>query len=59
MIRPDRFTLYKIISMEYVATRARRNEYEDPNKNLLRKIIAEVLKNVEDERIDDTIDSGN
>jgi 4-hydroxythreonine-4-phosphate dehydrogenase len=35
----------------------RRSEYEDRNKNPLRKITAEVLKNVEDERIDDSIDS--
>jgi 4-hydroxythreonine-4-phosphate dehydrogenase len=35
----------------------RRNEYDERNKNPLRKITAEVLKNVEDERIDDTIDS--
>ena len=35
----------------------RRNEYEDRTKNPLRKITAEVLRNVEDERIDDTIDS--
>ena len=35
----------------------RRNEFEERNKNPLRKITAEVLKNVEDERIDDTIDS--
>jgi 4-hydroxythreonine-4-phosphate dehydrogenase len=34
----------------------RRNDYEDRNKNPLRKITAEVLKNVEDEKIDDTID---
>ena len=34
----------------------RRNEYEERNKNPLRKITAEVLKNVEDEKIDDTID---
>jgi 4-hydroxythreonine-4-phosphate dehydrogenase len=34
----------------------RRNEYEERNRNPLRKITAEVLKNVEDERIDDTID---
>jgi 4-hydroxythreonine-4-phosphate dehydrogenase len=34
----------------------RRNEYDERNKNPLRKITAEVLKNVEDERIDDTID---
>lgn len=34
----------------------RRNDYEERNKNPLRKITAEVLKNVEDEKIDDTID---
>jgi 4-hydroxythreonine-4-phosphate dehydrogenase len=34
----------------------RRNEYDERNKNPLRKITAEVLRNVEDERIDDTID---
>jgi 4-hydroxythreonine-4-phosphate dehydrogenase len=34
----------------------KRNEYDDRNKNPLRKITAEVLKNVEDEKIDDTID---
>lgn len=34
----------------------RRSEYEERNKNPLRKITAEVLKNVEDEKIDDTID---
>jgi 4-hydroxythreonine-4-phosphate dehydrogenase len=33
----------------------RRNEYEERNRNPLRKITAEVLKNVEDERIDDSI----
>ncbi len=32
-----------------------RNEYDERNKNPLRKITAEVLRNVEDERIDDTI----
>lgn len=36
----------------------RRNEYDDRTKNPLRKITAEVLKNVEDEKIDDTIDKG-
>jgi len=36
----------------------RRIEYEERNKNPLRKITAEVLKNVEDEKIDDTIDRG-
>jgi 4-hydroxythreonine-4-phosphate dehydrogenase len=35
----------------------RRNEYDDRNKNPLRKITAEVLKNVEDERIDDSIET--
>ena len=30
----------------------RRNEFEERNKNPLRKVTAEVLKNVEDERID-------
>jgi 4-hydroxythreonine-4-phosphate dehydrogenase len=34
----------------------RRAEYDERNRNPLRKITAEVLKNVEDERIDDTID---
>jgi 4-hydroxythreonine-4-phosphate dehydrogenase len=34
----------------------RRNGYDERNKNPLRKITAEVLKNVEDEKIDDTID---
>jgi 4-hydroxythreonine-4-phosphate dehydrogenase len=34
----------------------RRLEYDERNKNPLRKITAEVLKNVEDEKIDDTID---
>lgn len=34
----------------------RRNEYDERNKNPLRKITAEVLRNVEDEKIDDTID---
>lgn len=34
----------------------RRAEYEDRNKNPQRKITAEVLKNVEDEEIDESID---
>ena len=34
----------------------RRNEYDERNRNPLRKITAEVLRNVEDEKIDDTID---
>ena len=36
----------------------RRIDFDERNKNPLRKITAEVLKNVEDERIDDTIDAG-
>jgi len=35
----------------------RRNEYDERNKNPLRKITAEVLKNVEDEKIDDSIET--
>jgi 4-hydroxythreonine-4-phosphate dehydrogenase len=35
----------------------RRIEYDERNKNPLRKITAEVLKNVEDDRIDDSIES--
>lgn len=35
----------------------RRNEYDERNRNPLRKITAEVLKNVEDEKIDDSIDT--
>jgi len=35
----------------------RRSEFEERNHNPLRKITAEVLRNVEDERIDDTIDA--
>jgi 4-hydroxythreonine-4-phosphate dehydrogenase len=34
-----------------------RNEFEERNRNPLRKITAEVLRNVEDEKIDDTIDA--
>lgn len=34
----------------------RRKEYDERNQNPLRKITAEVLRNVEDEKIDDTID---
>jgi 4-hydroxythreonine-4-phosphate dehydrogenase len=34
----------------------RRNDYDERNKNPLRKITAEVLRNVEDERIDDPMD---
>jgi 4-hydroxythreonine-4-phosphate dehydrogenase len=35
----------------------RRNEYDERNKNPLRKITAEVLKNVEDEKIDDSLET--
>lgn len=35
----------------------RRSEYDERNKNPLRKITAEVLKNVEDEKIDDSIET--
>jgi len=35
----------------------RRNDYDERNKNPLRKITAEVLKNVEDEKIDDSIET--
>jgi len=35
----------------------RRDEYDERNKNPLRKITAEVLKNVEDEKIDDSIET--
>jgi 4-hydroxythreonine-4-phosphate dehydrogenase len=34
----------------------RRYDYDERNKNPLRKVTAEILKNVEDERIDSTID---
>jgi 4-hydroxythreonine-4-phosphate dehydrogenase len=34
----------------------RRNEYEERNRNPLRKITSEILKHVQDEKIDDTID---
>lgn len=37
----------------------RRIEYDERNLNPLRKITAEVLKNVEDEKIDDTIDKNS
>jgi 4-hydroxythreonine-4-phosphate dehydrogenase len=35
----------------------KRSEYDERNRNPLRKITAEVLKNVVDERIDDSIDA--
>lgn len=41
---------------ECIAIAARRADYEERNRNPLRKITAEVLKHVEDEKIDETID---
>jgi 4-hydroxythreonine-4-phosphate dehydrogenase len=41
---------------ECIAIADRRAQYEERNKNPLRKITAEVLKHVEDEKIDETID---
>lgn len=41
---------------ECIALAQRRAEYDERNKNPLRKITAEVLKHVEDEKIDETID---
>ena len=41
---------------ECAAIIERRAAYEERNRNPLRKITSEVLKNVEDERIDETID---
>jgi len=41
---------------ECIAIAERRAQYEERNKNPLRKITAEVLKHVEDEKIDETID---
>jgi 4-hydroxythreonine-4-phosphate dehydrogenase len=41
---------------ECVAIAERRAQYDERNKNPLRKITAEVLKHVEDEKIDETID---
>lgn len=41
---------------ECVAIAERRAQYEERNRNPLRKITAEVLKHVEDEKIDETID---
>lgn len=37
----------------------RRSEYDERNKNPLRKVTAEVLRHVEDEKIDETIDKNN
>lgn len=41
---------------ECIAIAERRLAYDERNKNPLRKITAEVLKHVEDEKIDETID---
>jgi 4-hydroxythreonine-4-phosphate dehydrogenase len=41
---------------ECIAIAERRAQYEERNRNPLRKITAEVLKHVEDEKIDETID---
>ena len=41
---------------ECIGIAERRVQYEERNKNPLRKITAEVLKHVEDEKIDETID---
>jgi 4-hydroxythreonine-4-phosphate dehydrogenase len=41
---------------ECIAIINRKTDYDERNKNPLRKITADVLKNVEDEKIDDTID---
>jgi 4-hydroxythreonine-4-phosphate dehydrogenase len=49
-------TSFTMAVFECVDIINRRNEYDERNKNPLRKITAEVLRNVEDERIDDTID---
>jgi 4-hydroxythreonine-4-phosphate dehydrogenase len=52
---PTSFTTAVFECLEIIQNR---NEYEERNKNPLRKITAEVLRNVEDEKIDDTIDRG-
>jgi 4-hydroxythreonine-4-phosphate dehydrogenase len=41
---------------ECIGIAERRAQYEERNRNPLRKITAEVLKHVEDEKIDETID---
>jgi 4-hydroxythreonine-4-phosphate dehydrogenase len=48
-------TSFTTAVFECVDIITRRNEYDERTKNPLRKITAEVLKNVEDERIDDSI----
>lgn len=49
-------TSFTTALFECIALAERRAEYEERNKNPLRKITAEVLKHVEDEKIDETID---
>ena len=49
-------TSFIIAVFECVDIINRRTEYEERNKNPLRKITAEVLRNVVDEKIDETID---
>lgn len=49
-------TSFTTAVFECVTLLKNRADYEERNKNPLRKITAEVLKNVEDEKIDDTID---
>jgi 4-hydroxythreonine-4-phosphate dehydrogenase len=50
-------TSFTTAVFECVDIITRRNEYDERTKNPLRKITAEVLKNVEDERIDDSIET--
>lgn len=50
-------TSFTTAVFECVDIITRRNEYDERNKNPLRKITAEVLKNVEDEKIDDSIET--
>jgi 4-hydroxythreonine-4-phosphate dehydrogenase len=52
-------TSFMTAVFECVDIITRRNEYDERTKNPLRKITAEVLKNVEDEKIDDTIDTSH
>ena len=49
-------TSFTAAVFECIAILSSRREYDERNKNPLRKITAEVLRNVEDEKIDDTID---
>jgi 4-hydroxythreonine-4-phosphate dehydrogenase len=50
-------TSFMTAVFECVDIITRRNEYDERTKNPLRKITAEVLKNVEDEKIDDSIET--